>query len=818
MHPIGSDGTVMILRLDPGSCLFNGKTGTREEIEVIGQNGETDEFLYFRYCDSKGRIWAYTDNGFSVMYKEGQHFVTEKTLNINAPIKKVIEGKDDIFWISTDRNIIAYNLRENTMASFNDESDPFENLFTDNGFESSDGRIVLGTTEGYLWFNQDEITTLDYTPFLAVTKLILGVDNEKNVFNTSAPILLNSNERSIDIHFSAVDFIGNSNINFFYKLDNGNWISNENKRNVLFSNLNPGKHSFHLKSTNSYGIMCDNEITLSFRIKYPLYLRWWAILIYVLFAFFIQYFIKTQFAIRKEIEEEKKLQKRKEADVTAKLDFFANLAHDFNSPLTVISSCSEQLSSAPGLNQKEKRFVTLIEENSERMSKLIEELLEFRKVDSGHFIPNISVYNIVPQLKSVIEGYRLSYRQKNIHYEIILPESMNIESDREAMERILGNLVSNAHKYVSDDGTISIRLEKEANNVKLSIKNTGKGLESEDLEKFFDRYVLLDSFEKQVGDGNVSRHGLGLALVKSLVDALGGTISVNSKREEYTELIMTFPYHGEQTTPEDIKSANIISLTSISADDTTIMIVDDESDVREVISSALQDRYNVIQACNGAEALKQLEFTTPRLVITDINMPQMDGIELIKRLRQHPSTCHIPVIVLSVNYDTDSQIESIRTGAEAFLPKPFKAKQLNVMVDRLLECRENAKKYYSSSAQRYEQLFNKNISIEEKRFISECVQKIEENIVSDRLSTVFLANLMCVSETTLYRKVRNTIDISPVELIRLVRISHAAYLLKSTNLTILEIMDQSGFKSRTYFYKVFSEQFKMTPKDYKNQN
>jgi len=452
------------------------------------------------------------------------------------------------------------------------------------------------------------------------------------------------------------------------------------------------------------------------------------------------------------------------------------------------------------------------------MNKLIQELLEFRKVDSGHFVPNVSNYDLVPQLESIIEGYRLSYQQKNIHYDISLPKSMYIESDRDAIERILMNLVSNAHKYVSNDGVISIRLEKEGNKeIKLSIKNIGKGLDNKDIEKFFDRYVLLDSFEKQVGDGNVSRHGLGLALVKSLVDALGGTISVNSKREEFTELIVMLPYNEAQAPMDNVMATGIASLSSISEKSTTIMVVDDESDVREVIASALQDRYMVIQAGNGAEALKHLEFTAPKLIITDINMPQMDGVELIKRLRQNPSTCHVPVIVLSVNYDIDSQIESIRTGAEAFLSKPFKAKQLNAMVDRLLESREDAKKYYSSSAQRYEQLFNKNISVEEKRFISECAQRIEENLVSDKLSTVFLADLMCVSETTLYRRVKNALDISPVELIRLVRINHAASLLKSTNLTILEVMDRSGFKSRTYFYRVFSEQFKMTPKEFKGR-
>jgi len=294
---IDTDGTLLIPTVDSGNHLFNGKTGEAREIETQNEKGETDAFLYFRLRDSKDRIWAYTDNGLSIIRKNGERFVIERTLDINIPVKSIIEGKDEIYWLSTDRNIIAYNYREDRMTSFNDESNPFENLFTNCGLASSGGKIFLGTNDGYLSFNQDELFTIDYTPNIAVTRLILGVDNQIEVFNPNTTVLLGSNERSIDIHYSAIDFIGNSNINYFYKLDKGNWIPNENKRNVLFSNLRPGKHNFHLKSTNSYGIMCDNEVTLPFRIKYPLYLRWWAILTYILLAFFIQYLIKVSVSV-----------------------------------------------------------------------------------------------------------------------------------------------------------------------------------------------------------------------------------------------------------------------------------------------------------------------------------------------------------------------------------------------------------------------------------------------------------------------------------------------------------------------------------------
>ena len=344
----------------------------------------------------------------------------------------------------------------------------------------------------------------------------------------------------------------------------------------------------------------------------------------------------------------------------------------------------------------------------------------------------------------------------------------------------------------------------------------------------FDRFVVLENLESEAREGRIERNGIGLALVSSLVNTLGGEINVSSERKKFTEFTVTLPSAEDQTIKEDdnvltpelygIQNAEREDIYPKGSSNAKILIVDDEKAIRDLVSDVLGDRYEVLQASDGKDAVEIISHGLPDLVITDIAMPGMNGIELCRYLKENEITRNIPIIFLSFLSDIQNEISTFETGGEAFIPKPFYPRHLNAVVNKILSGRESLKSYYSSAISNSDLLNEKVVSKTDKDFIMKVTGLIEADLSNEEISPAFLAEEMNISKSQLYRKLKELVDLSPVEFVRSIRLEKAAHSLKTTNLTVQEIMYSVGFNNKSYFYREFGKKYGMSPKEFRTMD
>ena len=510
----------------------------------------------------------------------------------------------------------------------------------------------------------------------------------------------------------------------------------------------------------------------------------------------------------------------------AKLRFFTNIAHEFGTPLTLISGAGEQLRWSGNLGDKPSKYVNIIKDNADRMMRLIKELMDFRKVDTGNYPLTYSKFDIAAVTRTISEGYSGQGESSGISMELDIPEEpVMIVSDYGAVEKILHNLVSNAYKYTPEQGSIKFALNPLDNGeIRLTVTNSGKGIKPEDLPKVFDRFVVLENLESEAKEGRIDRNGIGLALVNSLVSTLGGRVEVSSERRKYTEFTVTLPSADDQMVKTDDTALNpeLYDLAGNDEDDyttvgqgMTIIIVDDEKAIRDLVSDILSDRYKVLQASDGKEAVEIISHGLPDLIITDISMPGMNGIELCRYLKENEITRNIPIVFLSFLSDIQNEISTFETGGEAFIPKPFYPRHLNAVVGKILSGRESLKSYYSSAISNSDLLNEKVVDKGDRDFIMKVTSLVENDLSNDDISPAFLADEMNISKAQLYRKLKDLVGMAPVEFVRSIRLDKAAHMLKTTSLTAQEIMYSVGFNNKSYFYREFGKKYGMSPKEYR---
>ena len=483
------------------------------------------------------------------------------------------------------------------------------------------------------------------------------------------------------------------------------------------------------------------------------------------------------------------------------------------------------------------------------MHKLIQELLEFRKVDTGHYEPVYKRIDVSGMLSEILEDFTGIGEEHNINLDLSVPqEPFVLVSDEGALEKILINLISNAYKYTPDGGTVDIALEKSPDGgMHFTVTNTSKGLSREKLSRVFDRFVILDNLEQQMAKGKKVRNGVGMALVNSYVNTLGGEISVDSVMDKSVTFELRLP-SAEVTaaagrevllpdnmmeSPDYEKLKNTDELVGeTSSDDSplpatpvlpgrdgrpSILIVDDDASICDMVADILEENYNVVKASDGAAAMDILRDMRVDLVITDMNMPNINGMELIKRLKSNELTKFIPVVFLAFKIDVSDEINSYNLGSEAFIPKPFIPAQLIAIVGNILKNRTSLKDYYTSSISDMKIFEGVSMTSRDNDFITSIVEIVESRI-SDDLSPADVAAALCVSEMTLYRRVKDLLGKSPGEFIRTIKLNRAATLLRTTSLTVQEIMFDCGFNNKSWFYRKFAETYNMSPKEYRKSS
>lgn len=804
-------------------------------------NSQTANDIFAIYKNEKG-YWLGTSSGLLHFNEDYSHYHDRADLFSNNTVHGILEDQQNNLWISTNQGLVRFNPKTNTGQTYDRENGLEVTEFSDGAFykDSRTETLFFGGTNGFVTVKPNAYIMADYMPQINLKGLsIFGKEYNIHDFlhdKKGKKILqLDYSRNFFCIDFMAIDYINGNNYSYSYKLDevSSQWIESGTSASAIFSNLAPGQYTLLVKYKNNMnGKECEPQ-KLLIQITPPWYLSNWAYILYfiliALFCILAVYRIVHQYRRKQHRMIEKLNREKKEEVYESKLRFFTNITHEFCTPLTLIYGPCEKILAYPQSDSYIRKYGKMIQQNTEKLNGLILELLEFRRLETGHKVLSIQRLSVSDKLRNIAESFCELAENKNLNYRLDIEPDIEWNTDISCFSKIVNNLISNAFKYTPEEGNITIGLKVENQLLTLNISNSGKGIAKENLAKIFDRYKILDSFEM---NGKNSRNGLGLAICKNMVTLLNGEINVSSIQNEITTFTVTLPELSptaqEAETPQKVYATGPLNTntepmeleqTTVNFDTSkhTVMIIDDDPSMLWFVSEIFVDKYNVLSFNNAAEALASLELKQPDLIISDVMMPEIDGLSFAQKIKQNKLWSHIPLILLSALHHEDDQVKGIEAGAEVYVTKPFNVKYLEKVVYRLIKRESDLKKYYSSIFSSFKVENGNCIHKEDQEFLDKVIETIEKNITNPDLSVELLSSDLGYSTRQFYRKLKPITDKSPADIIKEYRLTMAERLLLTKNYTIEEIMDKTGFNNRGTFYKLFSQRFGMPPRQYREQ-
>ena len=825
----------------------------------------TDTFSYYRmsdhsasisnddilclYQDQDSTLWIGTSNGLNHLTDGDKAmfcWYNEKDGIPNNTIHGILQGSRNSLWISTNRGLARLDKTAGKIISYFQTDGLQDDEFSDGAFYASPHSSLLyfGGMNGYTAFNPSEIKEESYMPQLFLKDFFINNVRQSLVERQDEKgcLRLEYDENLVIFRFCPIDYVQSLKCEIAYMLKgySEGWIELGTSGTVVLNNLPTGQYTLYVRCRNATKEWSPDECILRIRVLPPWWLSGWAYLLYViLFAVCaVSIYRNSMHRIRmKQKLQMEKLENQKAEEVhQAKLRFFTNIAHEFCNSLTLIYGPSERLFKLCNDNPVLKRYLQVIKSNAERMQELIQQLMEFRKIETGYLELSIEKTDIGELVEHTASNFVEMAEEKSIGFSQCL-EVNTWNTDRGAFEKILFNLLSNAFKYTPDKGNVSVRIERVKDCLQLTVRNTGRGIREEEQSLVFNRFKVLDRLEDQIlTGGSEIRNGIGLALCKSLVDLLRGDIRIDSRENDYTDFIVRLPQlpistvgagcgkeekFGQRfrlSTSVKDEQRQKISETIFSDELNTVWVVDDDAEVRELLSDILRGKYNVLGVPDARKAIELLKLRIPGLIICDIIMPGMSGFELVNYLKQDELTAHIPILLLSSDASVDSKIEGTNIGADAYLSKPFHEEYLLAVIEHLLSNRRKLKEYFNSPLSSVERVEGKLVHKEDKEFVHQLSKIVVANLDNEYFSQDFLAQEMGISKMQLYRKLKDIKGETPTDFIRGIRLKQAETLLKTTNKTVQEIMYDCGFNNKAYFYRVFSQKFGSTPKEYRDRH
>ena len=804
-------------------------------------NSQTANDIFAIYKNEKG-YWLGTSSGLLHFNEDYSHYHDRADLFSNNTVHGILEDQQNNLWISTNQGLVRFNPKTNTGQTYDRENGLEVTEFSDGAFykDSRTETLFFGGTNGFVTVKPNAYIMADYMPQINLKGLsIFGKEYNIHGFlhdKKGKKILqLDYSRNFFCIDFMAIDYINGNNYSYSYKLDevSSQWIESGTSASAIFSNLAPGQYTLLVKYKNNMnGKECEPQ-KLLIQITPPWYLSNWAYILYfiliALFCILAVYRIVHQYRRKQHRMIEKLNREKKEEVYESKLRFFTNITHEFCTPLTLIYGPCEKILAYPQSDSYIRKYGKMIQQNTEKLNGLILELLEFRRLETGHKVLSIQRLSVSDKLRNIAESFCELAENKNLNYRLDIEPDIEWNTDISCFSKIVNNLISNAFKYTPEEGNITIGLKVENQLLTLNISNSGKGIAKENLAKIFDRYKILDSFEM---NGKNSRNGLGLAICKNMVTLLNGEINVSSIQNEITTFTVTLPELSptaqEAETPQKVYETGPLNTntepmeleqTTVNFDTSkhTVMIIDDDPSMLWFVSEIFVDKYNVLSFNNAAEALASLELKQPDLIISDVMMPEIDGLSFAQKIKQNKLWSHIPLILLSALHHEDDQVKGIEAGAEVYVTKPFNVKYLEKVVYRLIKRESDLKEYYSSIFSSFKVENGNCIHKEDQEFLDKVIETIEKNITNPDLSVELLSSDLGYSTRQFYRKLKPITDKSPADIIKEYRLTMAERLLLTKNYTIEEIMDKTGFNNRGTFYKLFSQRFGMPPRQYREQ-
>ena len=756
----------------------------------------------------------------------------------NTQVRAIQEDHDGYIWISTNGGISRLDEKNKRFYNYNyHDGIPMGDFMDGSTCITPDGTLFFGSQNGACYFNPRELSSprevspVTITQFFIYNKQTESRDTRLPVPISNRIVELPYNQNTFNISFNVLDYTQSSQVEFSYMLEGleNAWYSTQGDNQVTFRNIPHGNYVFKVKTRFRNQEWNENAAQLTVVIAPPLWLTWYAKLGYVILFIFALYallrFYKRKLDLESSLEVERKQNLNKQELNEERLRFYTNITHELRTPLTLILGPLEDLLSDATLSPKHANKISIIHDSATRLLNLINRILEFRKTETQNRKLSVAKGDLGQLVQEVGLRYKELNPNNKVNYHIhIETEDTEIFYDADMITIILDNLMSNAAKYTSEgDITLSLRSVEE-NQIKyteISVSDTGHGIDAEALPHIFDRYYQAKSKYQASGSG------IGLALVKGLSELHEGILKVESTVD--TGTTFTLRLLTENTYPNAIHAQHDMEKKPMDAEETTItdtptenhpivLVVEDNTDIREYIRSSFTDIYEVITAKDGKEGWELAQARIPNIIVSDIMMPVMDGIELCKRIKEDMRTSHIPVILLTAKDSLQDKEEGYASGADSYLTKPFSAKLLHSRINNLLETRKKIASLLAlADIQPKQESAVSSLNKLDNEFLQKITQIIEENLEMEKMDIAFIADKMCMSHSTLYRKIKGLTDMSANEFIRKVKMRKGVELLMSGQYTISEIAYMIGFSSVAYFRQCFKDEYGMSPSDYVKQ-
>ncbi len=850
--------------------LFKIVKGENQELSVVSMvdrmsresiNNSASNYILSLYESTDHSLWIGTKGAGLCNYRpETDTFIWYDTLKglEEENVCSVIQSLDGNIWVGGNAGISKLDVEKGVFTNYTKDDGLLSNDFNINAaFRDVNGSIYFGSYQGVNYFDPSRIitntneTSVYLSDFRLFNEKVLPTQEGsplKKVISETDSIVLNHHQSVFTIEYSGINFTRPEKNEYAYFLEGyeESWNYVGKKRSATYTNLDPGHYTFKLKAANNDGVWNESPLTLSITVLSPWWKTNWALISYIIIFLLGVYLLNkmTQSRIREKqvihTEREKRLQE-KELD-EKKFQFFTNISHEFRTPLTLIINPLRDILQDKSLNlpPRIRDKHNTIYKNTDRLYRLVNELLDFRKLELNKVGVRANVLNLHNLAKEVVGHFREEAIERNIHLTLDSDnENLALWADESMLEKIIFNILSNAFKVTPDGGAITIELLSkdefyslplvDKNNptkgIEIIISDTGPGLEQEEAERIFERFYQVENLNKTYYGGT----GIGLEVVQSFVDLHKGKIEVSSEVGSGTTFRIVLPNGKEHFKTneilKDVKEPDSKKAQESTIDDNlgqeteielneansayTLLIVEDNGELRNYLKNELRNQYKVLLAKNGKEGLELAKSALPDIIITDVIMPEMDGFEFCKQIKEDIRTSHIPLLMLTAKARIDDRMEGIGLGADAYMVKPFDLRLLRLRLSQLITSRQLIfNKYFSVIS---DVPVNKNTTSLDKDFIEKVLNYINKNIDDPDLSVEALASHLNLSRSQFYRKIKALTNQTANEFLRNIRIERAKQIIENGNTNISEVCYKVGFSTPSYFTKCFKEHFGILP-------
>ena len=815
--------------------------------------------------DDNQHVWIGSYGNGALCYYDGgyKHYSKENGLPSNNVLCIQEDKVSGDIWMSTSHGIsrLKFSGNDTLITNFFKSDGTLGDQYHEKaGCRSTDGRIFFAGNHGLTFFNPSSILPNDNTPLINIEDLKIFHESVrpapqnsilKENINYTREITLTHRQTTISLDYAGIDYFAPDKLTYKYKLEgfDKQWNYVGIFRRATYSNLPAGKYQFFVSATNGDGVESIHPACLKILIKPAPWFTWQAWVFYsvvILFMIFIVLRFWFNQRINRQLIEMEHNERMREKEVSQmKIIFFTNISHEFRTPLTLISAPLEKLYKSATFDENNLKLLDIVYRNVQRMLQLINQLLDFVKIENGILLLNVQYSDLIQKLNEIYDSFLYLSKIKNIKLFFdpqITDQFVWIDTDK--LEKIMYNLLSNAIKHTPTNGTIEIFtcllnredcIQKYGNPkhtdcnmfVEISVSDTGPGISEDRLKELFIRYRQIRSSSGSNPD--YSGSGIGLHYTKMLVESHKGEIHARTKFEGGMEFSFIIPAHDVYKDNEkgevqddmftlDFPNREGVSMSTQRDQNrqkcNSVLIVEDNIELMDFISELLSEKHEVIKAIDGNKAWELMQSESPDLILSDVLMPGISGYELCSRVKTSKEFCHIPVVLLTAKTSMPDQIVGLELGANAYICKPFNSDYLLLMIDNLLKNKEILHEYFSTPRKKNDDPIPVTLNRHDQLFMGKLTAFLEENLPDSKLNIDYIAREMGFSRTAFYRKIKGLTGISPNDFLCKYRLKCAAEKILDDSASLIEISEQTGFTSYSYFSKLFKKHFGVSPSDY----